>query len=65
MSGIRKLRVAYNNVFRNLLGYGMRDNASLMFAIKTIDIYETRMRKVHFTFRQRLLSSTNNIVTYW
>ena len=63
MSSISKLRVAYNNVFRNLLDYGSRDSASSMFAINAIDTYEARMRKAYFTFRQRLLSSTNNIVT--
>ena len=63
MSIISKLRVAYNNVFRNLLGYGRRDSASSMFAINAIDTYEARMRKAYFTFRQRLRSSTNNFVT--
>ena len=63
MSSISKLRVAYNNVFRNLLGYGRRDSASSMFAINAIDTYEARMRKAYFIIRQMLLSSTNNIVT--
>jgi hypothetical protein len=34
---IFKFRVAYNNVFRNLLGYGRRDSASSMFVVNTID----------------------------
>ena len=63
MSSISKLRVAYNNVFRNLLDYGSRDSASSMFAINAIDTYEARIRKGYFTFRQMLLSSINNIVT--
>ena len=62
MSSVSKLRVSYNNVFRNLLGYGRSDSASSMFEINAIDIYEARMCKTYFTFRQRLLSSINNIV---
>ena len=42
-----KLRVTYNNVFHNLLGYGRRYSASSMFAI---DIYEAWMHKAYFTF---------------
>jgi hypothetical protein len=34
-----------------------------MFAINAIDTHEAWMRKAYFTFRQRLLSSTNNIIT--
>ena len=60
---ISKFRVAYNNVFRKLLGYGRRDSASSMFVMNTIDTYAAWMRKAYFTFRQRLLSSKNNIVT--
>ena len=44
MSSISKLRVAYNNVFRNLLGYGRRDSTRSIFAINTIDTYEVQMR---------------------
>ena len=44
MSSISKLRVAYNNVFRNLLGYGRRDSTRSIFAINTIDTYEVHMR---------------------
>jgi len=58
MSSIFKLRVAYNDVFRNLLGYGRRDSASSMFAINAINTYEAPMCKAYLTFRH-----TNNIVT--
>ena len=55
MSSISKLKVGYNNVFRNLLGYGRRDSASSMFAINAIYTYEARMRKAYFIFRQILM----------
>jgi hypothetical protein len=63
IQSISKFRVAYNNVFRKLLGYGRRDSASSMFVMNTIDTYAAWMRKACFTFRQRLFSSKNNIVT--
>jgi len=41
----------YNDVFRNLLGYGKRDIPSFMFAMNAIDSYEALMCKTYFTFR--------------
>ena len=35
-----KIRVAFNNVFRNLLGYSRRDSASAMFLSHTLDSFE-------------------------
>jgi hypothetical protein len=59
---ISKIRVAYNNVFRNVLGYNRYDSASSMFVSNTIDGFGARIRKSNFKFRERLLASNNNIV---
>jgi len=63
MSSKSKLRIAFDNVFRNLLGYGRLDSTSSKFAINVTATYEARIRKTYFIFRQWLLSSKNNIVT--
>ena len=57
-----KLRVAYNNVYRKVLGYGKRDSASTMFVHAGIDNFETRMRKACKGFQQRVENSENKIV---
>jgi len=57
-----KLRVAYNNVFRLLLGYSRRDSAKTMFVENRIDGFETRIRKSCYKFRQRALLCENNVV---
>ena len=59
---ISKIRVAYNNIFRKILGYARRDSASSMFVTNNIDGFECRMRKMCFKFRERLTSSSNNII---
>ena len=50
-----KIRVAFNNVFRNLC-------ASAMFLSHTLDSFETLMRKRIFKFRQRVINSKNAII---
>ena len=55
------LRVAYNNVFRKLLGFNYRDSVSAIFVSNyAIAIFDIRIRKACFNFRQRLLLSTNS-----
>ena len=57
-----KLKVAYNNIFRKLLGFRRRDNASGMFVSNNIDTFDCKLRKICFSFRLRLLSSTNKVI---
>ena len=57
-----KLRLAYNNIFRNRLGYCRRDSASSMFVSNRIDSFEARIRKSCLKFRERLLASSNTII---
>ena len=57
-----KLRVAYNNIYRNILGFKRHDSASAMFVNNHIDTFEARFRKTCYIFRQRLYSCKNNIV---
>ncbi len=59
---LSKIRVAYNNIYRQILGYGRRDSASSMFVTNRIDTFEARMRKAYFRFIQRLNGSSNNII---
>ena len=65
-----KFEVAYNNMFRFILGFKPRDSAgfkprdsaSFMFANNRIDSFDARIRKTCFNFRQRLLTSSNNVI---
>ena len=57
-----KLKVAYNNVFRKLLGYRSRDSASEMFVSHGVNTFECRLRNSMYKFQQRLLSSTNVLI---
>ncbi len=53
---------AYTNVLCNLLGYRSRDIASEMFVHNIVDNFACRLHKYMYTFRQRILSSTNTII---
>ena len=61
-SNIAKLRVAYNNIYRKLLGYSRRDSASAMLAINNVQSFGAKLRKVVYSFRQRINRSENYIV---
>ena len=56
---LSKLRVAHNNIFRNILSYGKRDSASVMFVSSRIDNFDERYRKSCFSFSKRLRASDN------
>ena len=49
-----KLRVAYNKVYRKILGLGRRSSASEMFVTNDILNFEALMRKTIFAFTNRL-----------
>ena len=57
-----KLRVAYNNVYRHLLGYKKRDSASMMLVGNGVDSFTTIIRKYVYRFMNRVVSSSNAIV---
>ena len=58
-----KLRVAYNNVYRRILGYSRRDSASNMFVTNGIDNFDTLIRKNVYSFRSRVQSIKNSLVS--
>ena len=57
-----KLRVAYNNVYRKILGLCRRSSASEMFVTNNILNFEALMRKSIFAFTSRLSISNNAII---
>ena len=59
---MRKLKVAYNNAARLLLGYDKRSSASSMFVTNRLSNFDALMRKQIYGLRQRLLKSSNTIV---
>ena len=58
----RRMEVAYNNVFRRLLGYDKRCSASGMFVNERVDNFETRKRRLIYSFKNRLYSSENYLI---
>ena len=48
-----KIRVAYNNVYRKLLGLCRRSSAE-MFVMNNISNFEALIRKSNFSFKTRL-----------
>ena len=57
-----KIRVAYNNVYRKLLGLCRRSSVSEMFAMNNISNFEALIRKSIFAFKTRLSNSDNTII---
>ena len=57
-----KLRVAYNNIYRKILGLCRRSSASEMFVTNNILNFEALMRKSIFAFTSRLSISNNVII---
>ena len=67
---ISKIRVAYNNIYRKLLGYSRRDSASAMYVNNRINDFYARFRHSCYGFIRRLKQSTNSLVNtiannYW
>ena len=54
-----KLRVAYNNVYRRILGYSRRDSASNMCVTNRIDNFDTLIKKNVYNFPSRVQSILN------
>ena len=57
-----EIRVAYNNVYRKLLGICRSSSASEMFVINNISNFEALIRKSIFAFKTRLSNSNNTII---
>ena len=60
---IGRLKVAYNNVLRRLLGYSYRDSASAMFVQNRVDGFDARLRKIIYGFRKRVHESENKYIS--
>ena len=54
-----KIRVAYKNVYRKLLGFCRRSSASEMFVMNNISNFEALIRKSIFAFKTFLSNSDN------
>ena len=61
MRQYRQMHVAYNNVFRQLIGYNKFCNACGMFVENRIDNFYVRIRLV-YGFYQTIMCSRNSIV---
>ena len=57
-----KLRVAFNNVYRRVLGLTTWSSASEMYATNNIENLEALLRKIIYGFIQRLEDSNNVII---
>ena len=57
-----KIRVAYNNVHRKLLGLCRRSSASEMFVMNNIPNFQALIRKSIFAFKTRLSNSDSTII---
>ena len=57
-----KLRVAFNNVYRRVLGLPTWSSASEMYATHNIENFKALLRKVIYGFIQRLEDSSNVII---
>ena len=58
----REIQVAYNYVFRRLMGYEKFCSASGMFVANRSDNFDTRIRRLVYGFYQRLIVSENSLV---
>ena len=56
---ISKLRVAYNDIFRRLIGVPRRTSASFVFAEYDVDCLKVRARKSAYSLQERILFSNN------
>ena len=62
-TGYDQIRIAFNDIFRNLLGIKRRDSISAAFVNARIDNFNMLKRKSVYNFTVRLSKSTNAVVT--
>ena len=58
----RQLEVAYNNVFRRLMGYDKYCSASGMFVENRTDGFDARVRQLVYSFRERQDISDKSLI---
>ena len=58
----RKLLVAFNNVYRRVLGLLYRSSASTMYTTHNINNMEALLRRSIYSFIERLMDSSNMII---
>ncbi len=58
----KKTIVAYNNVFHKFLGYDRYCNASGMFVESRVNSFNLCVRRMVYSFRERIYNSENNLI---
>lgn len=58
-----KVKVAYNDAFRNLFSYSRKSSASAMFSQNRVDNFTARRRKAAFSLLTRVASSSNVLIS--
>ena len=58
----RQVKVAYNKIFRNLLGLDRRTSMSAAFVTRHLNPFIVILRKLIVSFRTRILCSENSII---
>jgi hypothetical protein len=59
---LNKMRIAYNNAYRFLLGFRKSDSASNMLVTHNIPSFEALLRRNVFNFKNRTETAPNNLV---
>ena len=57
-----KIRIAYNNVYRKILGVTRRSSVCTMFVTNDIPNFESFLRKPIYSFTSRISFSCNNLI---
>jgi exonuclease III len=63
LKSMDRLKVAYNNIFRLLLGLPRWCSASTMFALADVPSFSTVLRKQRYSLLSRVQKSTNSFVS--
>ncbi len=58
----KKIIVAYNNVFCKFLWYDRYCSASGIFVERRVDSFNVRVRRMVYSFRERIYNSENNLI---
>ncbi len=58
----KKLRVGYNNVFHKFLGYDRYCSANGMFVDSRVDTFNVHVRRMVYSYRERIYNSENNLI---
>ena len=59
------MQVAYNSVFRWLMGYEKFSSVNSMFVEDQSDNFDTCIKRLVYGFYQRLIISENSLVNVW